>query len=420
MTHVPLSRNEKMMLRKESTAGLPPAEALTRLARHAQASAGDDDFLRLSERTPETQSSAHYSTMMPTRKVLILLGVSATALVAIGVAVIAAALISARNDDNKGATGINPLEGLEEAPTVAPTASHAPTQAPSDEPSAAPSTAPSFPPSQTPTSRPSVPPTSAPSPQPSSAPTQAPSSTPSHAPTSRPSATPSAAPTRVATPSPTFTPITRKFRLKMHWEDHYRWQDDPDEKFYCLACARCRDVNFSEDSRQEYGCESSDCERDRQLWIRDCRDGYGAEFRVVDAASDGYLIGVSGTGVCMERTGNRFVTLQDCDTGSDRQKWTSFSGTDGHFALSPVYTDVHYCLSQHHHPKVCFFCAVSLLFSPCVIFNSLFPHLFCFSFLCNPLSTSLELRDCRLEDLRGSARRRYWVLGSVQARRLAS
>lgn len=136
----------------------------------------------------------------------------------------------------------------------------------------------------------------------------------------------------------------------MHWEDDYFWQEEERERQWCMACAKCDELNFSEQSRDEYDCRSADCETDDQLWVRKCDDGHGAEFRA-ETHPDGNMLRVSETNVCMTRTGNRFISLQPCDEDNERQKWQNF-GEDLPFALSPVYSDYSdHCISQHHHPK---------------------------------------------------------------------
>lgn len=261
---------------------------------------------------------------------------------------------------------------LVEAPSSSP--SFAPTLAPSLMPSSTPSISPSGAPSSTPSLTPSTEPTMSPSEMPSDTPSDVPSQTPSDLPSDSPSSAPSGAPSMdptislmpslpptdlpslSATSQPAYAPAPvtpigdGPFRLKMHWQEGYFWQEEEEEKQYCMACTSCDRNNISEFSREEAGCrESPDCNRDDLLWIQECNPGFGAEFRA-EPFFDGTMIRVSGTTNCVTHTASRYITLQRCSEDNSRQKWTTIS-VDGPFELRPIYDKTDHCITQHHHPK---------------------------------------------------------------------
>lgn len=115
-----------------------------------------------------------------------------------------------------------------------------------------------------------------------------------------------------------------------------------------MTCAKCNRLTSSASSRNE-GCrDSRSCDRGNQLYIRDCGRG-NADFRI-ENYEDGYLVRVDDTNNCIERTKDRYITLQRCNPNEKRQKFQKFSGDDW-FTLRPVYDKTDQCLAQQHHPK---------------------------------------------------------------------
>ena len=56
------------------------------------------------------------------------------------------------------------------------------------------------------------------------------------------------------------------FRLKMYWEEGYMWQDRPTERQYCMSCAVCDELNFSDQATDSpYNCRPDDCQEDAQV-----------------------------------------------------------------------------------------------------------------------------------------------------------
>ncbi|GKY90628.1 hypothetical protein MPSEU_000036300 [Mayamaea pseudoterrestris] len=208
-------------------------------------------------------------------------------------------------------------------------------------------------PSDVPSFTPSFHPTFVPSPAPSVQPTNLPSAIPSMWPTTTPPA-PSDAPSS----SPTRQPIDPNFyfRLRMHWELEYMWQEETTERQWCLACVRCDPISTTEFGPQD-GCvddepDVADCYVNDQLWLNNCGDNVGnAEFRIVPGADVGLgdQLQVKDTDLCVELTGTRLMVLGICNATDTAQKWTGFDLT-APFDWSPSGRDEQ-CVTQHHHPK---------------------------------------------------------------------
>lgn len=100
--------------------------------------------------------------------------------------------------------------------------------------------------------------------------------------------------TPTSTSSTSSSTSSSSFRLKMHWEPSYNWQDEVGvERHWCLECATCNRLNFDGD-----GCDCQEsafkpeqpattsmpqgkqqqraCFVDNQVWIRDCHSSTGA------------------------------------------------------------------------------------------------------------------------------------------------
>lgn len=244
--------------------------------------------------------------------------------------------------------------------TLVPTISAAPTSMPSSGPTT--TLAPSISGTIAPTTSPN--PTAIPSTIPTATASVAPSAGPTAAPSVFPTASP--APTQGETAAPTVTPVDPelRFRIKMHWEPDFFWQEEEDERRWCAQCTRCDELNFSEFPIADHNCDDND-DRDRacrpgdQLWLRDCDDGYGIELAAVynTVAVPGY-VGVQlqvvqedndndddddddnnpllTTTVCVTRTRQRYVTLQLCDSLDQTQLWKPEIAVQHEFRLVPL------------------------------------------------------------------------------------
>jgi len=140
------------------------------------------------------------------------------------------------------------------------------------------------------------------------------------------------------------------------------WQDEKEERKYCISCCLCDELNFSE-FPEDLNCGSSFCNAGDQLWLRNCDEGHGAEFKTM-YTDDGLMIQVVDSGrsetawpqTCVTRTRKHYMQVQTCNATDPTQKWKSIS--DNHeFNLISYYQhkgeekNETYCVTQHHHPK---------------------------------------------------------------------
>lgn len=241
-------------------------------------------------------------------------------------------------------------------PSSAPT-----TMNPSATPSGRPSLQPSGAPSAGPSLRPSVEPSLRPSVEPSGRPSSRPSGAPSGIPSSNPTTSPTSAPTRPLIPDG-FT-----FRIKMHWERKYFWQEEDVERQYCFECTTCSALTssgFGEGCYDYRSSDGTDCRNLDQLWIQFCNGWSGgrgnAEFEIVRGeVSD--QVKIRNKNLCLTRASKLYLNLQVCDKDEVRQQWLGFE-MDKPFELRPLEqnwrpqnyggpVEKERCLSQHHHPK---------------------------------------------------------------------
>ena len=120
---------------------------------------------------------------------------------------------------------------------------------------------------------------------------------------------------------------SKPFRLGMHWENGYFWQESRREKRYCAQCIR-------------------NCRHGDSIWTKDCnRKSYRQYFVKVENT----IRPASNKRVCITRTEDRKIRLQKC-TGSERQEWEGIDFSNK-FELIAGSSSKRKCLSQHHHPK---------------------------------------------------------------------
>lgn len=65
---------------------------------------------------------------------------------------------------------------------------------------------------------------------------------------------------------------------------------------------------------------------------------------------EGGQIKVASADLCLDRTGNREVTLERCDPSRGEQRFLGFRPGGQKMEIVPSGKDEH-CLSQHHHPR---------------------------------------------------------------------
>lgn len=166
-----------------------------------------------------------------------------------------------------------------------------------------------------------------------------------------PTSFPSQAPvTRTPTVSPTMERVDegRMFRLRLHWEDGYLWQGREREKFWCLTCTFCRELNFRNDGK---GCDSVEhCYEGDQIWIRDCAT-HGHVFQVANVNVYDQ-IRIYNADLCLERTQRHYITVERCDGSNAAQLWLPLNEHRFELRSADTTGDLEdYCGSQRHNPK---------------------------------------------------------------------
>ena len=162
-------------------------------------------------------------------------------------------------------------------------------------------------------------------------------------PTDMPTLSPSGSPTE----SPSNSPTKFSFRLRLHWQRGYYWQDDwsDEEKYWCMECA------------------SETCTEDDNVFIDYCSDKMKQQFSLVGSTLRPAMnkelcmtyIGRSNEELVSAKLvmrGKRHIVLRPClndQEGYHEQQFEGFQW-DGTFELhSKGRTDQ--CITQWHHPK---------------------------------------------------------------------
>jgi len=251
-------------------------------------------------------------------------------------------------------------------PSFQPTMSSSPSAAPSFNPSmssvptasAQPSSNPSANPSSTPSSQPSTSPTlsAAPTFEPTPKPTNKPTPKPTNRPTNKPTQKPTSRPTNKPTPAS----VPSSFRLRLHWERGDFWQDEPWEKWYCMACANCNANIFDQK------CDAVNyCSNGMMLALTECRPNRGtdaAKFSLLPGNNkfglDGDQLQIANRNLCLSLVSARMMKLESCDASKIEQRFTGFkSEGGGAMEIAPAKVSkkdgvvVERCLTQHHHPR---------------------------------------------------------------------
>ena len=128
------------------------------------------------------------------------------------------------------------------------------------------------------------------------------------------------------------------FRIRLHWEKGYNWQDTSTEKYWCMEC------------------RGSDCISGTTIQINKCSS---SSIQQKFIAIGKTIRPVSNPNLCFTITGydgkDTPIKLRTCNnssgsSSSSKQNFIQLQST-GKFELHPQERGQKYCLSQHHHPK---------------------------------------------------------------------
>lgn len=122
-----------------------------------------------------------------------------------------------------------------------------------------------------------------------------------------------------------------RFKFKMHWKPGYCWQEEWNERFWCMQC------------------EGSSCSEGDVLEIRTCKQGVAAQQFTWIPTKGGGRIKVANMDLCLERINTNEFELRNCST-SLLQVLVGFK-PNGPFEISSFGNVGKKCLTQDHHPK---------------------------------------------------------------------
>jgi hypothetical protein len=163
--------------------------------------------------------------------------------------------------------------------------------------------------------------------------------------------------------------LKNTFRLRLHWQLGYLWQELTDEDWYCAACALC-------DPNELFGGRKNcvpqvNCMENMTLAIMKCEpsrplDNYIARFVHLkngnpvpfNVANDGYngdQIQVHNTNLCLQMMngGADFVPLklQQCNSTVNKQRIFGKRPAAGQAMELQLFPgNAVKCISNHHHP----------------------------------------------------------------------
>ena len=166
---------------------------------------------------------------------------------------------------------------------------------------------------------------------------------------------------------------SESFRLRLHWQSNYWWQEVNTEEWFCAACATC-DPNGQYGGRKNC-IQASNCTEDMMLAFVDCKptsmvppnvaefvklkNGSAVPFNMATDGFDGNQIQAQGTNLCLTKItgGANFTTnytqifLKPCDsTIKEQQFFGQRSGFGYAMEIKPFPAKGSQCMSNHHHP----------------------------------------------------------------------
>jgi hypothetical protein len=128
-------------------------------------------------------------------------------------------------------------------------------------------------------------------------------------------------------PSP--SPPRAGSRLKLYWENGYRWQGETQERKWCMEC------------------DGGSCTNGDLVRIEKC-DNFNTQFEFYRRNGDEAGFQDVKSNFCM-RLEDKLIKMRRCDSNDELQRFVgSFSSSK--FEIKPK-TSTRNCLTQQHHPK---------------------------------------------------------------------
>jgi hypothetical protein len=202
--------------------------------------------------------------------------------------------------------------------------------------------------------------------------TASPSTQPTTAPTMSPTMSPTAVMETPSTSPTTNSTSSESFRLRLHWQPGYRWQESDKESWFCAACAVC---NPKELFGGRKNCALQlECKEDHNLAIWGCdpskplhrnitefvklTNGSAVPFDIATDGFDGDQIQAQGTKLCLTKMiggtsyGFTSMKLKPCNSTIKEQQFFGQRGGVGQaMEIQPFPADGRQCMSNHHHPR---------------------------------------------------------------------
>jgi hypothetical protein len=120
--------------------------------------------------------------------------------------------------------------------------------------------------------------------------------------------------------------------LRMHWEEGYCWQEEWEERFWCLQC-------------------DGSCDEDDNLVVEECDTNRDNQWFVIDAANNGIMLKPeTSQGLCWTSTEGTDHRLKPCG-GLDTQIINGFQET-GSFELHPNGRDGECLVNDDHREYI--------------------------------------------------------------------
>lgn len=145
---------------------------------------------------------------------------------------------------------------------------------------------------------------------------------------------------------PTLPYTSKPFRLKLYWEQGYRWQEESLERKWCMM--------YNYRNRQcWHGLRSGPCDQDA-IYISKCDNNEARQqfaFIHLEGGSEVMVRIGSGSNSCFQRDG-RSIVLRQCNSNTPQQQWYAPNGSLQGYRFELSQTSYKgQCVTQAHHPK---------------------------------------------------------------------
>jgi hypothetical protein len=122
------------------------------------------------------------------------------------------------------------------------------------------------------------------------------------------------------------------FLLRMYWEEGYFWQENYNERLYCMECS------------------SSRCNEGDGIEVWPCDESYLSQrWQYIPGKNGAGQIKTTGRNMCISTPG-RYLSLAKCDAADEDQLFVGIDSHGDRFEIES-YGVSRLCLTPHHHPS---------------------------------------------------------------------